>query len=269
MIYVLFYYIIGYRKKVVLENLAKAFPEKTNAERIFIAKEFYNHFCDLIVESLKMFTISEHEVKRRMVCKSSDVPDMYYDQKKSILIAGGHYGNWELAALAIDGFMKHQGAAIYLLLSDPYFDNKMKESRGRYGLKMISTRAVKPYFEENKGNLTASIFLVDQSPKHPSTSYWTSFLKQETAVSFGIEKYAKELNYPVVYFHLKKLRRGFYEMSFEDVAPSPKETAYGEITEKVTAMAEADVLYEPAYWLWSHKRWKFTKPSEVKGPIEE
>lgn len=266
-LYVILYHIVGYRKKVVMENLEKAFPEKSEEERVRIARLFFSHFCDLVVESLKTFTISEQQVRQRLTCSNPEVIDKYYDQKKSVLLAGAHYANWEMEAVGIDMCTKHQAAAIYLLLSNPYFDKKMQVSRAQFGLRMVSTRAVKQFFEEAKDQLTATAFLVDQSPKHPSTSYWTTFLNQETAVSFGIEKYAKDLDYPVLYMHLNKVKRGHYVMSFEDVCPNPKNSAYGEITEQITRITERIIREQPEYWLWSHKRWKFKKPVAEMKPV--
>ena len=128
---------------------------------------------------------------------------------------------------------------------------------------MISTKIVKEVFEEEKNHLTATIFGMDQSPPHPDKCYWTTFLHQDTGVLFGTEKYAKEYNYPVVFGRLHKEKRGHYVLEFSDVCDSPRQTSYGEISEKITRLLEADILEKPQFWLWTHKRWKHKRPANT------
>lgn len=262
-LFVIFYYIVGYRKKVVVSNIQRSFPDKTPAEQAAICKEFYHHFCDLILESLKVFTISEQEVKERMVFVNPELVDSYFEKGKSMILAGGHYNNWELFAVGIDAAIKHPAIAIYKPLSNPFFDKKMRMTRGKYGLRMISTKAVKEVMHEERNNLSMTIFGIDQSPGNPAKCYWTKFLNQDTGVLFGAEKYAKEYNYPVVFGHITKEKRGFYTFEFIEVTDQPQTTRLGEITEKLTHLLEKDILQKPAYWLWSHKRWKHKRPAEV------
>lgn len=259
-IYVLFYYMLGYRKKVVLQNIRNSFPDKTEKENIEICKKFYRHFCDLVVESLKTFTISEKEVLKRVIFTNPEVIDKYFDQKRSVIIAGGHYNNWELFAVAVDALIKHKTVGIYKPLSNKYFDGKMRGTRSKYGLEMISTKEVKPFFDKHINVLTATIFGTDQSPSNPNNAYWMKFLNQDTGVLFGAEKFAKEYNYPVVYGRINKLKRGHYSLDFTDVTETPTETAYGEITEKITLLLEKDIEAIPQYWLWTHRRWKHKRP---------
>jgi KDO2-lipid IV(A) lauroyltransferase len=259
-LYILFYYMLGYRKKVVLQNIRNSFPDKTEKEHIEICKKFYRHFCDLVVESLKTFTISEKEVLKRVIFTNPEVIDKYFDQKRSVIIAGGHYNNWELFAVAVDALIKHKTVGIYKPLSNKYFDGKMRGTRSKYGLEMISTKEVKPFFDTHINVLTATIFGIDQSPSNPNNAYWMKFLNQDTGVLFGSEKFAKEYNYPVVYGRINKLKRGHYSLDFTVVTDTPTETAYGEITEKITLLLEKDIEAIPQYWLWTHRRWKHKRP---------
>jgi KDO2-lipid IV(A) lauroyltransferase len=259
-LFFLFYYVLGYRKKIVLGNIQRSFPERSDQEHKAISKKFYRHFCDLILESLKTFTISEKEVLKRVVCKNPEVLNDYFDKKQSVILAGGHYNNWELFAVGIDQLIKHKTIGIYKPLSNTYFDKKMRKTRSKYGLYMISTKIVKEVFEEEKNNLTVTIFAIDQSPGNPKNSYWMKFLNQDTAVLYGTEKYAKEYNYPVVYGRINKEKRGYYSFEFFNVTDQPSATRYGEITEKITHLLEQDILRLPQYWLWSHRRWKHKKP---------
>jgi Kdo2-lipid IVA lauroyltransferase/acyltransferase len=261
-LYYLLYYGLGYRRKVVMKNIRNSFPEKTHAEHVAIAKKFYRHFCDLVLESLKVFTISENDVRERMVVKNAELLNAYFDQGKSVILAGGHYNNWELFAVGIDAPIKHHTIAIYKPLSNLFFDAKMRETRGKYGLRMISTKIVKSVFAEDDDNLTATIFGIDQSPS-PLKCHWMKFLNQDTAVLFGTEKYAKEYNYPVVFGQLTKEKRGHYSLEFFKAFDEPVQTRHGEITEKITRMLEGQINERPEFWLWTHKRWKHKMPAHL------
>ena len=263
-LFVIFYYVSGYRKKVVLQNIRNSFPEKSEKEHLAICKKFYRHFSDLVVESIKTFTISEKQVLKRFFVLNPEVIDKYFDQNRSVFIAGGHFNNWELLAVGIDNWVKHKTVGIYTPLSNKYFDGKMQLTRSKYGLKMISTRTVKRFLDSNPNELTATIFAIDQSPSNPNSAYWMTFLNQETAVLYGVEKYAKEYNYPVVYGIINKVKRGHYNLELVDVTANPKETAYGEIIEKTQHLLEIDIRKNPEYWLWTHKRWKHKKPAVKK-----
>jgi Kdo2-lipid IVA lauroyltransferase/acyltransferase len=262
-LYVLMYKIFGYRKKVVIQNIANSFPNKTNQEHHQITKKFYRHFFDLILESFKVFTISESEVKQRMKVINPEVINRFYDRGQNVIMAGGHYNNWELFAMAIEGEIKHKSVAIYKPLSSVYFDKKMRESRSKFGLEMISTKKVADEFKKEQAPLRAIIFGIDQSPSSATNSYWTTFLNQDTAMLFGTEKYAKEYNFPVISVRINKIKRGHYTIEFTDVIEEPTKTAYGEITKRINQMLENDIIEKPEYWLWTHKRWKRKRPIDL------
>lgn len=263
-LFFLFYYVLGYRKKIVTGNIKRSFPEKSEKEQLQIARKFYRHFCDLILESIKTFTISEKEVAKRVVCKNPEAINKYYDQNRSVIIAGGHYNNWEIFAVGVDALIKHKAVGIYKPLSNKFFDEKIRGTRGKYGLYMISTKIVKRVFDEEVNNLISTIFAIDQSPSNSNNCYWMEFLNQETGVLFGVEKYAKEYNFPVVYGRINKEKRGHYSFEFFPVFDNPRETEYGKITEKVTKMLAEDIQAIPEYWLWTHRRWKHKKPENWK-----
>jgi Kdo2-lipid IVA lauroyltransferase/acyltransferase len=258
------YRVIGYRKAVVMGNIKNSFPDKTEKEHQQIQEQFYHHLCDLVVESLKAFTISEKEVLKRVKCKNPEMIDAYALQNKSVIVAGGHYNNWEIFAVAVDKIIKHQTIGIYKPLTNKFFDEKMRSTRSKYGLLMIPTNRVKHYIEKYKGTPIAVIFGFDQSPSNPYKAYWTKFLNQETAVLYGTEKFAREYNYPVVYGRINKERRGYYTFEFFKVTDNPNELRQGAITEEITNLLEKDIQAIPQYWLWSHKRWKHKRPADYK-----
>lgn len=260
LLFIIIFYGIGYRRKVVFGNIRNSFPDKSEEEQKEIAKKFYRHFCDLTLESLKIFTISQAEVRKRMVFNYVQVPNKYFAQNRSIVIAGGHYNNWELFAVGYADAIKHDAVAFYKPLTNLFFDEKMRETRSKYGLEMVSTKLATEFFAKNNNRLTATVFGIDQSPGNPDRCYWTTFLNQDTGVQFGLEKFAKEYDMPVVFGRINKLKRGHYSFDFIDVTDQPRLAAHGEIMEKVTRMLEKDILDDPQYWLWTHKRWKHKRP---------
>jgi|688.fasta_scaffold67893_4 KDO2-lipid IV(A) lauroyltransferase len=260
--YVIFYYLIGYRKKVVYQNLNLCFPDKSKAEIISLQKKFYRHFCDLVLESLKNFSITNEQAQERMEQINVDAINQYFDKGRSVIIAGGHYGNWELWAVATPLHLRHRMIGIYKKLKNEYFDQKMRKSRGKFGLELVETKETGAFLDENKNSLIASVFAIDQSPSNPKKAVWIDFLGQETAALFGTEKYSREHNFAVVWGHIRKKKRGYYSITYELITDNTATLAHGELTQKLHRILEQDILVAPEFWLWSHKRWKHKRPEE-------
>ena len=258
----IFYYVVGYRKKVVRANLTRSFPEKSIDEIVSIEKDFYRHFCDLVLESLKNFSADATELSARYEHRNTEVLDRLHAEGRSAILAGGHYGNWEMWALSAPAHFKHKLMGIYKRLANRYFDEKMRSTRGKFGLELVSTKETGDWLIQNRNNLFVSVFAIDQSPSNPQKAYWITFLGQETACLFGAEKYAKEFNLAIVFGHLRKISRGKYAIDYELVTDDPQSFEHGKLTEKMSAMLEADIRREPRYWLWTHKRWKHKRPSD-------
>lgn len=250
------YHLIGYRKKVVLNNIKNSFPKLSETEHRQIMRKFYQHFCDLVLESLKGFTISEKQLNKRFKVRDRAVVDKLYDEGKNIVFVGGHYNNWEMLALGVSMQMRHLLIGIYKPLSNKYFDEKMQKSRQRFGMMLCPMKQTRRFFEQDFGLPKGIIFAIDQSPSNPKTAYWMDFLNQDTPMFYGAEKYAKEFNMPVVYGVIHKPKRGYYEAEFKLVTTTPNETAYGEIIKISNQMLEENINELPQYWLWTHKRWK-------------
>lgn len=265
--YIVLYYFVGYRKKVVLQNLKFCFPEKDDREIELMMKRFYRHFCDLVLESLKNFSVTNEVAQSRIEQHGTEILNQLGDEGKSIILAGGHYCNWELWAVASPPHFKHRLMGIYKKLNNVYFDQKMRESRGKFGLELVSTKDAGLFFKENINSVTISVFAVDQSPSNPNKAIWINFFGRETAALFGTEKYATEYDYPVVWAHLRKKKRGYYTVTYELVTKTPRELAKGELTQRLHNILEQDILEAPEYWLWSHKRWKHKKPDDAQSFI--
>lgn len=253
-----------YRYKVVMDNLRKSFPEKSEKEIQKIANKFYYHFVDLLIESIKAFSFSKKTIKKRYKINTSPEVQKLLDDKRNLAIILPHFGNWEWSAQGFN-FMTNRnqpfGLAIYRPLSNKLMDKLMKENRTRFeGSKMIAKNDAYKEITSHKDKHIIVGFAADQSPGNPYNSYWMEFLGRETGVFFGVEKFSRQFNLAAVYAHVKKVARSKYEIDFELITEEPNETPYGYITEKHMRLLEADIRKEPHFWLWSHKRWKHSKP---------
>ena len=254
-IYLIMYKVIGYRKTVVLTNLKNSFPNKSKQELNKIMSDFYRHLCDLIMESLKGFTISEKQLRKRLVIKNPEFSNYFADKGQSIIFVGGHYNNWEICAQAFAMYSNHKCIGIYKPLSNAFINDKINTSRSKYGIHLVSMKQAKKSFDEDSVP-KAIVFGSDQNPANSKRAYWVNFLNQDTAVLFGVEKYAKEYNWPVVFVSINKVKRGYYEAEYSLITDKSTEQPHGKITEDFTKRLEQDIINQPQYWLWSHRRWK-------------
>lgn len=260
LMYLLVFHIIGYRKKVALQNLQKSFPLQTSKEIKLLCKQYYHYLCDLIFETVKTLTVNKEELVKR--CKvNSEAEKLFaqlYAEKRSILLVMGHHGNWEWIGTNGNLQIKHQFFAIYKPLTNKFFDRLLYKARTRFGTKLISMNDTLRGMLNEKNNVSAFLFLSDQTPP-PQNAYWTNFLNQETPVFWGVEKIAKKLNYPVVFLNVNRFKRGYYEISAELLVESPQTMKETEISETHTRRLEEGIIKRPVTWLWSHKRWKHKK----------
>ncbi|MBT3621521.1 MAG: hypothetical protein HN535_02050 [Flavobacteriales bacterium] len=254
-VYFLMYRIIGYRKDVVYTNLKNSFPNKSEQELKNIMSDFYHHLCDIIMESVKGFTISKKQLRKRLIIKNPEFSNYFADEGKSIIFVGGHYNNWEICAQAFAMYSNHKCIGIYKPLSNSFINDKIYTSRSRFGMNLVSMKQSKKSFEEGS-ETKAIVFGSDQNPANPKRAHWMQFLNQNTSVLFGVEKYAKEYDWPVVFVSISKVKRGYYEVEYSLITDKPKDEPHGKITEDFTKRLEQDIINQPQYWLWSHKRWK-------------
>ena len=260
--FVVLYYLIGYRKQVVRQNLKNSFPEKTEKELRAIERAFFRHLCDLMVEGIKLFSLRQGEVTKRLMCVNPELLQNIHNQGKSVVLIGGHYSNWEWYAAFANLHVPQETYAIYTPIRNAFLNRKMKQSRERFGLNMVHARQLASVYKKSLKEQVALIFATDQSPHNKHTAHWMTFLSQETGVMLGTEHFAKKGNHPVVYGELRKIRRGYYEVEYKLICDDPAGMEIGTITEAHTRELEATIRKEPAYWLWSHKRWKHKRPND-------
>ena len=262
LLYLILYYVVKYRRKVVSENLLNAFPEKTGAERGIIEKKFYRFLADMMVESTKMFTISEKEMRKRFTY--TNLPDVtkYLAEERSIIAVTGHYNNWEWASLSISSMIRQPVLVVYKPLTDKRFEGFLNKVRGRFGSLLIPMKQTLRKLITYKDTPHMLVLLGDQTPVRGETQYFTPFLNQPTAVFLGVEKIARSTNSPVVYFTIRRLRRGYYQAEGTVITENASKTEPHEITIAHTKKLEQVIRENPEFWLWSHRRWKF-KPEDV------
>ncbi|MGC4022875.1 MAG: lysophospholipid acyltransferase family protein [Cyclobacteriaceae bacterium] len=253
--------ISGYRKNVVKTNLKNSFPEKSEKEIEELCDKYFRYLCDLTLETLKTLTMTEKEASEHCVYHPADWLDKMFEEKRSIIIVMGHYGNWEWAGPSFSLYKKYQLIVIYRPLTNPYFESMMTRMRTKFGTKITPADLTLRDMVANRRNLTATALIADQAAT-TTNPYWTTFLNQETSVYNGPEKLAVKFNYPVVYMRVERKSRGYYDLTPELLFENPATTAEGEILEKFTRRLEEQIIKDPVIWLWSHKRWKHKRPPQ-------
>ena len=256
-LYLIIYRVFGYRKRVVRDNLKLVYPDKSEKELKQITKLFYHHLCDMMVESIKSITISAETMRAHFTFKNIELIKELEAKNRSIVLMCAHYGSWEWIFI-LQTYVSHKGYAVYKKLSNPYFDKLFKRVRAKYNSHLITTKQTIPTLIKSKqnGELTINGFVSDQSPRLSKTHHWGSFMGIEIPVFTGAEMLAKKLDMSVVFFKVKRLKRGYYETTFELMAENPMEYPDYEITEDFLKRVEKQIHEAPQYYLWTHKRWK-------------
>jgi len=261
--YLLLISVFPYRKKVIDANIQRSFPDLSEAEYLKIRRRFYRHFADILIEGVANLSISKQELGRRLTVKNPELMHELYDKKKSVILVSGHYNNWEWLISAQQFLFPHQAMGIGMPMSSKFWDKKVNERRQRFGMKVVHSGNFK---EEIKGmkEPVAILTLSDQSPGDSRKSYWMDFLNQTTAVLFGTEQMAHTYDMAVVFFALKKVKRGYYEMELKLITEDPRKLPWGVITEAHTRLLEMEIRQKPENWIWSHKRWKREIPEDLE-----
>lgn len=244
---------------MVLNNMKKAFPEKTEKEIKSIRKKFYRHFSDLIVESIKSASITQKEFQKRYQVKNWKRLLELLSEEKSVIVLSAHTGNWEWV-FALVHQIPCKVYAVYQKLSNPNMDTYIRDTRQRYGAVMVSKNdtfsKILGSVENNEKIL--SWFAADQAC-NPKKAKWITFLNQDTTFHQGYETIAKQTGHPVYYLDIKKIKRSQYELDFIPISENPKQEVDGMIVEQYARLTEKRIKENPSDWLWSHNRWKHKK----------
>ncbi len=257
-LFFLLHAIIGYRRRVIRTNLEKSFPEKSASEIKQIHKEFYQNFCDYLVETLKSFSISQEELDKRFTYSNLDVFNEIKTEKRDVMMMCGHVFNWEWFVATAKHVPTKNSSAVYHKIRNPFWNDKINAMRGRFGTKALDMKDVLRFMMKtpNDGEM-AYLFVADQSPKQSAVHYFIDFLNQRTPVFNGFDKIAQRKDIAVVYCKTEKIKRGYYHTTFERIEPKNDQFEENEIVHQFFDLLEKTIQEHPSNWLWSHKRWKY------------
>ncbi|RNC64699.1 lysophospholipid acyltransferase family protein [Proteiniphilum sp. X52] len=263
-LYLCAYYVVRYRRKIVRKNLKNAFPEKPIKRIEEIERKFYRHLCDYYVETIKTLRISDEEARKRMKFENPEIIDRLTSDGKSCVMSLGHYGNWEwVPSIGLHLTSDVMLGLVYKKLHSNAFNYLFLKTRSHFHPTPIEMRSVMRQMirTQNQGKTMVIGFLNDQRPSPSQDKYWTTFMNQQTPVQTGMEKIARRLGNSIVYLDMEKVKRGHYVGKFFVITPDASQEAENTIMERYMRKLEETIMREPAYYLWSHDRWKFKKPN--------
>ncbi len=267
-VYVLLYYVTGYRKEVVMNNLLIAFPEKTEAERLRIAKDFYHQFVDTFIETIKLLSITEKTVRKR-ISANIDVINDLYDSGKNVQILSGHFFNWEFGSLYMAMVTRYPFMVVYMPLKSKIFDKLILDLRQRFNGIMVPATTFRKSFRPYAKGRYALTLVADQNPGNPKQAYWMPFFGKMVPFLSGPEKGTKSSNDAVVFAHFYPVKRGYYHIQLTLLTTDPKDYKEGELTKELIKLTEEAIRKKPANYLWSHRRWKWQYTDEYKDLVIE
>lgn len=252
--------VFGYRKKVVRSNLKRVFPDLSEKELLKIERDFYSHLCDLFLEIIKSMGMSKKEMIKRFQVVNIEALTQFEKENRSAFIMCGHYASWEWM-MSLGYHMKHNGYGIYTPIRNPYFDNLIKKIRSRHNAFMIAQRTAAAEIKRMEADNERGVFgfASDQSPRPKPLTYWRSFLGIHVPVYTGAERLARELNIPIVFAKIKRVKRGYYQAEFILMTDQPKASPPNYITDTFTDWLEAQIYEDPSQYFWTHNRFRHAK----------
>lgn len=252
------YYIIGYRKKIVYENLKNSFPDKSEKELRQIQKKFFRNFTDYIVETVKAMAISEEELGKRVKHINQELFHQAKAERKNVIILAGHVFDWEWINAFAKIIPQENCHPVYRKVNNDFWEEKVKLIRNRFGNKALNSREIIRHILRTPvdGN-SAYMFVADQTPHFSEVYYGLKFLNQRTPVFIGYDKLSQRLDLAFIYCEMKKVKRGYYEVSYHRIYPDGEQFKEYEVVRKFHKMLEETINERPDNWLWSHRRWKY------------
>lgn len=256
-LYLLLFYVVGYRKELVLYNLKLAFPEKPEKELLKIRRKFYHHFVDVFMEMIKTFTISKKTLDKHYTYTNIDLVKELKKDGKSVILISAHYANWEWI-IGMNSFINYNAIAAYKNISNKYFNNKVLKTREKFGVILKKSSRTPQLMYQNYKDNVQSIYgmLSDQSPRLKNNLYWTEFLGVKVPVYTSSEVFAKKYDMDIVFLDTRKIKRGYYETTLSIITDDAKKHPNFELTDIYLRKVEAQIKAEPAYYFWTHKRFK-------------
>lgn len=260
LLFVLLNSVFPYRKRVIEDNLRHAFPDYPEEKITDLRKKFYQHFCDIAVETIKTLTISKQALSARIAVTNPELLQSEEFKNRHTVIMAAHYANWEWAALQLSQHTPLKDVyGIYLPLKNKFFDQVIRKSRNRFGTRLVSTKDLPKLLASEIHRPSSFGFIADQNPSNLNKTLWVEFFGREVPVAKGAERYARYLDAIVVYGHVEKTGRGKYEITYELLTDNIREMQEGLLLVNFMKTVEGHIRRKPEHWLWSHKRWKHKK----------
>jgi len=256
--YLIIYHGVKYRREVVMGNLKQAFPEKSEEERIRIAKKFYRNFTDNFIETIKLISATPAWLEKHFIADFT-IPNQVYATGRKAQLLVGHNFNWEMALMRLPVGAKHKVLIVYLKLSSPLFERLIYKVRTRTGAFLLPATEMREAIAPHRNSQYMIVLGADQNPGDPENAYWFPFLNKDTPFVKGPEKAARKENIPIIFSKFTQRKRGYYEMHFELGIENPVELPEGEVTKRYVDYLEKFIKETPEMWLWSHRRWKFSR----------
>jgi len=259
-LFIVIYYFSRYRKKVVFENLTNSFPNKSKKEIRQIAKKYYHHLCDLVMEDGALIKMSKKKALSFVKFENPEFLEDYYNQNKNIIMVFGHYGNWEfLASLPLH--TKYSFLPVFKKINKDYLNKSFFKMRSLFGSKPVrmkeTLKVTLDYYRRKEPFILGLI--ADQRPRKKDVTYWIKFFNQEAPVFIGPEKIGKRINAAIIFVNIEKEKRGLYNIRFSEITNDAANTKEFEITNSFFTEMEKQITNKPEFWVWSHKRWKYDK----------
>ena len=251
------YDILCYREKVVIDNIQNTFIEKSQTEVIKLKNNFYAYFFELIVEIIKLLSISNDELNKRFTFSNINVIKKTLKQNKSVIVVVGHYGNWEWALRSASNLINTKIIGVYKRINNRIFEWLLLKIRSNTNVFPVEIKSLSRELVNNNEKKIYAI-VADQSPTLEQSNVRINFLNRDTLVYTGVEKISKKYNMPVFYLNIKLTSKGYYESTFEEINSKNINGKKLEITKEFFSKLENQIKSEPRLWLWSHKRWKHT-----------
>lgn len=253
--YFLAYYVIGYRKEVVIQNITRSFPDRRYGEIHAIVKKFYACFIAYFAEIIKSTSVSAAVLDKKLVFENLELIDQYINSGRNVIACLGHCGNWEMLNF-MSYKMRHEIYAVYKPLKSATMNKLMIRLRSRFGMKLIPDRTVIRHVLSKNSYPAVYLFLADQCPQIKEEKYKFTLLNQETYFFSGMEKLARTSRSAVIYLHITQLSKGHYKIACIPICSNAASMHDGETTQKYVDLLTENIKEEPYGWLWTHKRWK-------------
>jgi len=264
-VYLLAYYVFRHRRHVIVAQLEKVFPDRSEAERRSIHREFLKNYCQVMVEILKGASISQRELVARTPIADLAPVRNYLGAGQSVLLLTSHMGNWEWLLQAVTLQVGFPVDAAYKPIRYARGERLMLALRTRFGARLVPAKEVLPDLLRRRAIVHLLAMNADQTPSPAERHHWTRFLGQDTAFYLGAEQIARATRLPIFYVAMRRVRRGFYAVELRELWDGRERTDPGELTDRYARVCESDVLARPADWLWTYRRWRYPKPLYGSG----